>query len=81
MLILSLLLDLPPRLLSTKIRVKIVANLFLTYFCELFLSIMLIGALAFGGIITDMEITSTVGELVIVSCNFVTSGTITSNLQ
>ena len=35
----------------------------------------------FGGIITDMEITSTVGELVVVSCNFVTSGTITSNLQ
>jgi len=38
-------------------------------------------SLAFGGIITDMEITSTVGELVVVSCNFVTSGTITSNLQ
>jgi hypothetical protein len=38
-------------------------------------------SVAFGGIITDMEITSTVGELVIVSCNFVTSGTITSNLQ
>ena len=38
-------------------------------------------SLAFGGIITDMEITSTVGELVIVSCSFVTSGTITSNLQ
>ena len=37
--------------------------------------------LAFGGIITDMEITSTVGELVVVTCNFVTSGTITSNLQ
>ena len=37
--------------------------------------------LAFGGIITDMEITSTVGELVVVSCNFVTSGTITSNLE
>ena len=35
----------------------------------------------FNGIITDMEITSTVGELVIVSCSFVTSGTITSNLQ
>ena len=35
----------------------------------------------FGGIITDMEITSTVGELVVVSCNFVTSGTITSNLE
>ena len=36
---------------------------------------------SFAGIITDMEITSTVGELVIVSCNFVTSGTITSNLD
>ena len=35
----------------------------------------------FGGIITDMEITSTVGELVVVSCNFVTYGTITSNLE
>ena len=33
----------------------------------------------FAGIITDAEITSTVGELVIVSCSFVTSGTITSN--
>ena len=38
-------------------------------------------SLAFGGIITSMEITSTVGELVVVSCDFVTSGTITSNLQ
>ena len=38
-------------------------------------------SLAFGGIITDMEISSTVGELVVVSCNFITSGTITSNLQ
>ena len=36
---------------------------------------------SFAGIITDMEITSTVGELVIVSCNFVTSGAITSNLE
>ena len=35
----------------------------------------------FGGIITSMEITSTVGELVVVSCDFVTSGTITSNLE
>jgi hypothetical protein len=35
----------------------------------------------FTGIITDMEITSTVGELVTVSCNFVTSGTIALNLQ
>ena len=38
-------------------------------------------SVAFGGIITDMEITSTVGELVVVTCNFVTSGTITSNLE
>ena len=38
-------------------------------------------SLAFGGIITDMEITSTVGELVIVTCSFVSSGAITSNLQ
>ncbi len=35
----------------------------------------------FNGIITDMEISSTVGELVVVSCSFVTSGTITLNLQ
>ena len=33
----------------------------------------------FAGIITDAEITSTVGELVIVSANFITSGTITHN--
>ena len=38
-------------------------------------------SVAFGGIVTDMEISSTVGELVIVSCNFITSSTITSNLQ
>ena len=38
-------------------------------------------SVSFAGIITDMEITSTVGELVIVSCNFITSGTITSNLE
>ena len=38
-------------------------------------------SVSFAGIITDMEITSTVGELVVVSCNFVTSGTITGNLQ
>jgi len=38
-------------------------------------------SLAFGGIITDMEISSTVGELVVASCSFITSGTITSNLQ
>ena len=36
---------------------------------------------SFAGIITDMEITSTVGELVVVSCNFITSGAITSNLD
>ena len=33
----------------------------------------------FAGIITDAEMTSTVGELVIVSCSFITSGTITHN--
>ncbi|BAQ93768.1 phage major tail protein 2 [uncultured Mediterranean phage uvMED] len=38
-------------------------------------------SVSFAGIITDMEITSTVGELVIVSCSFVTSGAITSNLE
>ena len=38
-------------------------------------------SLAFGGIITDMEISSTVGELVVASCSFITSGTITSNLE
>ena len=38
-------------------------------------------SVSFAGIITSMEITSTVGELVVVSCDFVTSGTITSNLQ
>jgi hypothetical protein len=38
-------------------------------------------SVAFGGIITSMEITSTVGELVVVSCNFITSSTITSNLE
>lgn len=38
-------------------------------------------SVSFAGIITDMEITSTVGELVIVTCSFVTSGTITSNLD
>jgi len=38
-------------------------------------------SVSFAGIITDMEITSTVGELVIVTCNFITSGAITSNLE
>ena len=37
-------------------------------------------SVSFAGIITDMEITSTVGDLVIVSCSFQTSGTITGNL-
>mgnify|MGYP003676566089 CR=1 FL=1 len=38
-------------------------------------------SVSFAGIITDMEITSTVGELIVVSCNFVTNGAITMNLQ
>lgn len=38
-------------------------------------------SLKFAGIITDMEITSTVGELVIASCSFISSGTITSSLE
>ena len=38
-------------------------------------------SVSFAGIITDMEITSTVGEIDIVTCNFITSGTITGNLQ
>ena len=38
-------------------------------------------AVAFGGIITSMDITSSVGDLVVATCNFVTSSTITSNLQ
>jgi|TARA_R100001510_G_scaffold42686_1_gene39097 hypothetical protein len=38
-------------------------------------------SVAFAGIITDAEITSTVGELDVVTCSFVTSGTITSNLE
>ena len=38
-------------------------------------------SVSFAGIITDMEITSTVGELVIVTANFITSGAITSNLE
>ena len=38
-------------------------------------------SVAFGGIITDMEITSTVGELVVATCKFITSSTITSNLD
>jgi len=38
-------------------------------------------SVSFAGIITSMDISSTVGDLVIVTCNFVTSGTITSNLE
>ena len=38
-------------------------------------------SLKFAGIITSMEITSTVGELVVASCNFITSGDVASNLQ
>lgn len=38
-------------------------------------------SLKFSGIVTDMEITSTVGELVTASCNFITSGNVTSSLE
>lgn len=38
-------------------------------------------SLSFAGIITDMEISSNVGDLVVVSCSFVTSGAITGNLE
>lgn len=38
-------------------------------------------SVSFAGIITSMDISSTVGDLVVATCNFVTSGTITSNLQ
>jgi len=38
-------------------------------------------SLKFAGIITDMEITSTVGELVVATCNFITSGDIDSSLE
>tara|TARA_R110002074_G_scaffold360789_1_gene533670 strand:+ start:25 stop:447 length:423 start_codon:yes stop_codon:yes gene_type:complete len=38
-------------------------------------------SVSFGGIITDMEISSTVGDLVVASCSFITSSTITSNLE
>ena len=37
--------------------------------------------ISFAGIITSMDIASTVGDLVVATCNFVTSGTITSNLE
>ena len=36
---------------------------------------------SFAGIITSMDIASTVGDLVVATCNFITSGTITSNLE
>ena len=35
----------------------------------------------FTGIIISMDITSSVGDLVVVTCNFVTSGTISLNLE
>ena len=38
-------------------------------------------SLKFAGIITDMEITSTVGELVVASASFITSGDIDSSLE
>jgi len=38
-------------------------------------------SLKFAGIITDMEITSTVGELVVASCSFITSGDIDASLE
>lgn len=44
-------------------------------------STTLTDSLKFAGIITDMEITSTVGELDIVTCSFITSGDVNPNLQ
>ena len=38
-------------------------------------------SVSFSGIITSMDISSTVGDLVVATCNFVTSGAITSNLE
>lgn len=38
-------------------------------------------SVSFAGIITSMDIGSTAGDLVVATCNFVTSGTITSNLE
>ena len=38
-------------------------------------------SVSFAGIITSMDIASTVGDLVVATCNFITSGDITSNLQ
>jgi len=38
-------------------------------------------SVSFAGIITSMDIASTAGDLVVATCNFITSGTITSNLE
>ena len=38
-------------------------------------------SVAFGGIITSMDIASTAGDLVVATCNFITSSAITSNLE
>ena len=38
-------------------------------------------SVSFAGIITSMDIASTTGDLVVATCNFVTSGTITGNLE
>tara|TARA_Y100000004_G_scaffold180608_1_gene225428 strand:+ start:1425 stop:1847 length:423 start_codon:yes stop_codon:yes gene_type:complete len=38
-------------------------------------------SLKFAGIITSMDITSTVGDLVVASCSFITSGDIDSSLE
>jgi hypothetical protein len=38
-------------------------------------------SVSFKGIITSMDISSTVGDLVVATCNFITSGDITSNLE
>ena len=38
-------------------------------------------SVSFKGIITSMDISSTVGDLVVATCNFITSGAITSNLE
>ena len=37
-------------------------------------------SLTFNGIITSADVSSAVGDLVVVTCNFITSGDITSNL-
>jgi hypothetical protein len=38
-------------------------------------------SVSFAGVITSMDIGSTSGDLVVATCNFVTSGAITSNLE